>query len=58
MSIRKTGAATGQVTEVEQEPQALAPVTAVRQETGTAASVSWAPRDERALALENEAADQ
>lgn len=60
MTIRKTGAVTGLVTEVDEGPQEdrLAPVTAVTQETGTSTSVSWAPTDERALALENEAADR
>lgn len=59
MGFRKTGAVTGQVTEVEEQPQeGIGPVTATWQETGSSTAVSWAPRDERALALENEAADQ
>jgi hypothetical protein len=64
MSIRKTGAADGRITAAGaglsalEEPQAIAPVTATRQETGTKTSVSWAPVDERALAHENEEADQ
>lgn len=53
MTIRKTGAATGQVTEVEQPQEGI---------TATAAMPGqeplWAPEDEAALLGENEAADQ
>lgn len=58
MAIRKTGAVTGQVTEVEQPREGLPPVTAAHQEAGSLTEAPWAPGDERALALENEAADQ
>jgi hypothetical protein len=62
MTIRKTGAADGRITvgtdpSALEEPQPIAPVTATCQETGAETEVSWAPRDERDLALENEAAD-
>lgn len=52
MAIRKTGAVTGQVTEVEHQPEEGIAVTASR-----GPDPSWAVYDEAALAAENEAAD-
>jgi hypothetical protein len=45
MSIRKTGAVTGEVTEVEHQEGI----------TATAAPAGWTPRDEAALADEDQA---
>lgn len=52
MAIRKTGAVTGQVTEVEQGPEEVIAVTASREP-----NPEWAVHDEAALLAENEAAD-
>lgn len=57
MTIRKTGAATGQVTQVEPPPQdPEGSITATASVTGP--NPPWAVSDEAALLAENEAADQ
>jgi hypothetical protein len=59
MAIRKTGAVTGQVTEVEQVPQEQISATAARwPQDYEAAPVTWDDIQEEALAAENKAADQ
>jgi len=55
MSIRKTGAATGQVISVE--PHELTTTAAARVPLDVV-SGSWEPGDETCLAAENQAADQ
>lgn len=54
MTIRKTGAVTGQITEVEPPPQGS--ITATASVRGP--NPPWAACDEAALADENEAADE
>lgn len=57
MSIRKTGAVTGQVTQVEQAPgDAQEGIAATASVAG--GNPPWAVSDEAALLAENEAADQ
>jgi len=58
MSIRKTGAVTGQVTEVEQPPEGTITATASVSVPEWEQSVNWTGPDDAALAAENEAADQ
>jgi hypothetical protein len=59
MAIRKTGAVTGQVTEVEAPAQEGISATAARwPQDYEAAPVTWDDIQEQALADENEAADQ
>lgn len=53
MTIRKTGAVTGQVTEVETQEEGITAMAAMRGQEPL-----WAPEDEAALLGENEAADQ
>lgn len=57
MSIRKTGAATGRVIEVEDGEVVLGSSGAITA-TGAVVHPPWADGDELALADENEAADQ
>lgn len=58
MSMRKTGAVTGQVTEVEQVPQEGIAVTGSLSVPEREQSINWTGPDDDELASENEAADQ
>jgi hypothetical protein len=58
MAIRKTGAVTGQITEVEQEPQEGITATGSLSVPEWEQAVNWTGPDEDALAGENEEADQ